>query len=78
MEPRPVIALCLHQVIFALFQLLSYHAYGLAALVAAWSAIVIVTWIETRGNVFKVTQTLVQTGWFGFILGVVHTGQVHL
>jgi hypothetical protein len=78
MQPRPVIALCVHQVIFALFQWLSYSMYGLAALVGAWSVVVIVTWIETRGASFKVGQTVVQTAWFVFMIGGVHMGQLRL
>jgi hypothetical protein len=78
MQPRPLIALCIHQVIFALFQWLSYTKYGLVALVGAWSVVIIVTWIETKGASFKVGQTVVQSAWFIFMLGGIHMGQLRL
>ncbi len=76
MEPRPIIALILRQVIYGLFQLLAYHAYGWIFLVGAWTVLIVVCWIEMKSSLHKVSETIVQTAWFIFILSAVHTGHV--
>ncbi len=76
MQPRPIIALILNQLVFVAFQWLAYQAYGWPGLVAAWGILVVLTWIEVRFVGFKIAQTAVQTAWFIFVLAAVHSGTV--
>ena len=78
MESRPIIALILRQVIYGLFQLLAYHAYGWMFLVGAWTLLIVVCWIERKSTVYKIAESVVQTAWFVFILSAVHTGHVRI
>ena len=45
----------------------------LYALVAAWAVIVIVSWIDVENMVARVSQTVVQTAWFIYIVAVIHS-----
>lgn len=72
MEPRPTIALILRACIYAAFQYTAYKAFGMPALIAAWAAIVIVTWIGVKTTVAKISQTVFQTAIFVVIIGVIH------
>lgn len=76
MDPRPTIAVILRVLVLAAFQFLSYKTYGLTGVVVAWAVIVITTWIDVKTTKSKIAQTAVQTAWFIFILGVVHTNQL--
>ncbi len=78
MQPRPIIALILRAVIFAAFQLLAYKTYGLPGLVGAWTAVVIVTLIDVKTTVAKVSQTAVQTAWFVFILAAIYSNHLKI
>jgi hypothetical protein len=73
MQPRPIIALILRALIFGVFQLLAYKAYGVPALVGAWTAVVIVTLIDVKSTVAKVSQTAAQTAWFIFLLTAIYS-----
>jgi hypothetical protein len=73
MKTRPVIALILRALIYAVFQFLSYKYYGVFAILAAWFVIVITSWIEVQATAAKVSQTIVQTAWFVYVLAVVQT-----
>jgi hypothetical protein len=72
MKMRPAIALILRAFIYAALQFLAYKAYGLNALVAAWAMIVIINVIDVETTVAKVSQVVVQTAWFIYILAVIH------
>lgn len=72
MKTRPMIALILRVFIYAALQFLAYKSYGLYALVAAWAVIVILSWIDVENVVARVSQTVVQTAWFIYILAVIH------
>jgi hypothetical protein len=72
MKMRPTIALILRAFIYAALQFLAYKSYGLNALVAAWVMIVIITVIDVESTVAKVSQVVVQTAWFIYILAVMH------
>lgn len=78
METRPVIALILRVLIFAALQFLAYKTYGVPILVVAWVVVVISTWIDVKPTVAKISQTVVQTGWFIFILAVIHMNQIKI
>lgn len=78
MEPRPTIALILRALIFVAFQFLAYKSYGLPILVVAWAVIIITTWIDVKATVAKVSQTVVQSAWFVFILAVIHTQKISI
>ncbi len=74
METRPTIALFLRALIFAAFQFLAYKSYGLPVLIVAWG--IIITWIDVKTTVAKVSQTAVQTAWFVMILAVIHSDKI--
>jgi hypothetical protein len=76
MKARPAIALILRAFLYAALQFLSYKSYGLNALVAAWAVIVIITAIDVENTVAKVSQVVVQTVWFIYILAVIHMNLV--
>ena len=76
MTTRPIIALILRVLIYAALQFLAYKSYGLHALVAAWAIIVIVSWIDVENIAARVSQTVVQTAWFIYILAVIHMNLV--
>ncbi|MDQ7784352.1 MAG: hypothetical protein RDU20_15810 [Desulfomonilaceae bacterium] len=78
MEPRPTIALILRAFVYAAFQYMAYKIYGVPILVAAWAIIMIGTWIDIKTTTAKIAQTVVQTGWFAFILGVIHMNRIPL
>ena len=78
MEPRPIIALILRALIFGAFQLLAYKAYGVFGLVGAWTAVVIVTLIDVKSTVAKISQTAVQTAWFIFILTAIYSNHLSI
>lgn len=73
MKTRPTIALIFRAFIYAAFQFLAYKTYELPALVAAWAVLVIVSWIDVEAMVARVSQTVVQTAWFIYILAVIHS-----
>jgi hypothetical protein len=72
MTTRPTIALILRAFIYVALQFLAYKFYGLNALVAAWAVIVIITLIDVETTLAKVSQVVVQTAWFIYILAVIH------
>jgi len=73
MKTRPTIALIFRALIYGAFQFLVYKYYELPGLVAAWAVIVIVSFIDVESMVAKVSQTVVQTAWFIYILAVIHS-----
>lgn len=68
MEPRPTVALILRACIYAAFQFTAYKAFGVPALIVAWAAIIIVTWIGVKATAAKISQTAV----FVVIHGLIH------
>ncbi len=72
MTTRPKIALILRAFIYAALQYLAYKSYGLSPLVAAWAVTVIITVIDVETMVARVSQAVVQTAWFIYILAVIH------
>jgi hypothetical protein len=78
MEPRPIIALILYQVVFAALLLIGYNAHGWLALLIAWIIIIIASIIDTRGTVYKVIQVVVQTAWFIYLLLGIDPGEITL
>jgi len=76
MQPRPTIALILRAFVYATCQFFAYKAYGVPILVTVWAVIIIGTWIDIKTTTAKVAQTVVQTAWLAFILGVIHMNQI--
>ena len=78
MKPRPVIALLLYQLVFAVLQLVAYNAHGWLALVTIWTVITVTSLIDTRSARYRITQVAIQTVWFVILLAGIDPGQITL
>ena len=76
MAARHILALILRAIIYLAFQYLAYKIYILPGLVVAWVMIIVTTWLGAKTVAAKVSQTVVQTAWFIFILAVIHAQQI--
>ena len=75
MKARPIVAFLLYQVLFGALQYLTtLTSFGVASLLAAWSLIVVATWVDNRIFTTQIAQTAIQTVVFGIIIAYVYSG----